>query len=29
VDMRVVFMDGRILENRNVETCSIREFAWR
>jgi len=29
VDMRIVFMDGRILENRNVETCSIREFAWR
>jgi hypothetical protein len=29
VDMRIVFMDGRILENRNVETCSIREYAWR
>lgn len=29
VDMRVVYMDGRILEQRNVETCSIRNFAWR
>jgi hypothetical protein len=29
VDMRIVYMDGRILEQRNVETCSIRNFAWR
>jgi hypothetical protein len=29
VDMRIVYMDGRILEQRNVETCSIRDFAWR
>jgi hypothetical protein len=29
VDMRIVYMDGRILEQRNVETCSIRAFAWR
>jgi hypothetical protein len=29
VNMRVVYMDGRILELRDVETCSIREFAWR
>ncbi|BDG73679.1 Tat pathway signal protein [Roseomonas fluvialis] len=29
VDMRVVYMDGRVLENRNVETCSIRSYAWR
>ena len=29
VDMRIVFMDGRVMEQRNVETCSIREFAWR
>ena len=28
-DMRIVFMDGRIMEQRNVETCSIREFVWR
>jgi len=29
VDMRVVYMDGRIMEQRNVETCSIRDYAWR
>jgi hypothetical protein len=29
VDMRVVYMDGRVLEQRNVETCSVRNFAWR
>jgi len=29
VDMRVVYMDGRSLEQRNVETCSVRSFAWR
>jgi hypothetical protein len=29
VDMRIVYMDGRVLERRNVETCSIRTFAWR
>lgn len=29
VDMRVVYMDGRVLEQRNVETCSIRDYAWR
>lgn len=29
VDMRVVYMDGRILEQRNIETCSIRNYAWR
>ena len=29
VDMRVVYMDGRVLEQRNVETCSLRDFAWR
>lgn len=29
VDMRVIYMDGRILEQRNVETCSIRDYAWR
>jgi hypothetical protein len=29
VDMRVVYMDGRILEQRNVETCSVRSYAWR
>lgn len=29
VDMRVVYMDGRVLEQRNVETCSVRGFAWR
>ncbi len=28
-DIRVVFMDGRAMEQRNVETCSIRSFAWR
>ncbi|MBR0659586.1 Tat pathway signal protein [Neoroseomonas oryzicola] len=28
-DMRIVFMDGRIMEQRNVETCSIREYVWR
>jgi hypothetical protein len=28
-DMRVVFMDGRVMEQRNVETCSIRQFVWR
>jgi len=28
-DIRVVYMDGRVLEQRNVETCSIRSFAWR
>ena len=28
-DMRIVFMDGRIMEQRNVETCSIRSFVWR
>lgn len=28
-DIRVVFMDGRALEQRNVETCSIRNFVWR
>jgi hypothetical protein len=27
--MRIVYMDGRVLERRNVETCSIRTFAWR
>jgi hypothetical protein len=29
VDMRVVYMDGRALEQRNVETCRVRSFAWR
>jgi hypothetical protein len=29
VDMRVVYMDGRILEQRNIETCSVRSYAWR
>jgi hypothetical protein len=28
-DMRVVFMDGRIMEQRNIETCSIRQYVWR
>lgn len=28
-DLRIIYMDGRILEQRNVETCSIREFTWR
>ena len=28
-DMRIVFMDGRIVEQRNVETCNIREYVWR
>ncbi|MBR0674009.1 Tat pathway signal protein [Neoroseomonas soli] len=28
-DMRVVFMDGRVMEQRNVETCAIRNFVWR
>lgn len=29
VDMRVVFMDGRAQERRNVETCSVTDFAWQ
>lgn len=29
VDMRVVYMDGRVLEQRNVDTCAVRDFAWR
>lgn len=29
VDMRVIYMDGRALEQRNVETCSARSYAWR
>lgn len=29
VDMRIVYMDGRILEQRNVETCSRRDIVWR
>ncbi|MBW6396236.1 Tat pathway signal protein [Roseomonas sp. HJA6] len=29
VDMRVVYMDRRVMERRNVETCSMRNFAWR
>lgn len=29
VDMRIVYMDGRVLERRNVETCAVRRFAWR
>jgi len=29
VDIRVVYMDGRVLEQRNVETCSVRDYAWR
>jgi hypothetical protein len=29
VDMRVIYMDGRALEQRNVETCSTRSYAWR
>ena len=29
VDMRVVYLDGRVLEQRTVETCSVRSFAWR
>jgi hypothetical protein len=28
-DMRIVFMDGRIMEQRNVDTCHVREFVWR
>ena len=28
-DIRVVYMDGRAMEQRNVETCSIRSFVWR
>jgi hypothetical protein len=29
VDIRIVYMDRRVLDQRNVETCSIREFVWR
>lgn len=29
VDMRVVYMDGRALEQRNVDTCGVRNYAWR
>jgi len=29
VDMRVVYMDRRVMERRNVETCSVRNFFWR
>lgn len=29
VDMRVVYMDGRALERRRVETCSVSNFVWR
>lgn len=29
VDMRIVYMDGRVMEQRNAETCSIREYVWR
>lgn len=29
VDMRIVYMDRRVMERRNVETCSVRNFAWR
>ncbi|MBR0684140.1 Tat pathway signal protein [Roseomonas eburnea] len=28
-DIRIVYMDGRVMEQRNIETCSIRSFAWR
>jgi hypothetical protein len=28
-DIRVVYMDGRVMEQRNVATCSIRSFVWR
>jgi len=29
VDMRVVYMDGRAQERRQVETCSLNNFVWR
>lgn len=29
VDMRVVYMDGRAAERRQVETCRINDFVWR
>lgn len=29
VDMRVVFMDGTAQERRNVETCSVADYAWQ
>ena len=28
-DMRIVYMDGRVMEQRNVETCGLRQFVWR
>ena len=29
VDIRVVYADGRALERRRVETCSVRELNFR
>ncbi|MBP0466801.1 Tat pathway signal protein [Roseomonas sp. PWR1] len=28
-DIRVVYMDGRIMEQRNIETCTRRNVTWR
>jgi hypothetical protein len=28
-DIRVVYMDGRIMEQRNIETCGRRNVTWR
>lgn len=28
-DVRIVYMDGRVLERRNIETCSRRDIVWR
>jgi hypothetical protein len=28
-DIRVVYMDGRVLEQRNIETCTRRSITWR
>lgn len=28
-DIRIVYMDGQHAEQRNVHTCSIREYVWR
>ena len=29
VDMLIVYMDRRMQERRNVETCSVRDYVWR
>jgi hypothetical protein len=29
VDIKVVYADGRSVERRRVETCSIQELNWR